>query len=170
MSEYLFTSESVSEGHPDKIADQISDALLDEKLKQERIELRARPLHHDAQCFIRSQWYSWIYPWRSPPQDRIMPRQSDPPLWRPRVLAPQSDLPLPTQPRKRHHQRLRVGQQLLLLHPDRRARPCRVLEIFSEQTSHWEERTYFWPGISPLETVTQVVLHVVSPILRELTL
>ena len=26
---YLFTSESVSEGHPDKIADQISDAILD---------------------------------------------------------------------------------------------------------------------------------------------
>jgi S-adenosylmethionine synthetase len=32
---YLFTSESVSEGHPDKIADQISDALLDEFLKQD---------------------------------------------------------------------------------------------------------------------------------------
>lgn len=30
---YLFTSESVSEGHPDKVADQISDALLDEMLK-----------------------------------------------------------------------------------------------------------------------------------------
>ncbi len=30
MSNYLFTSESVSEGHPDKIADQISDAVLDE--------------------------------------------------------------------------------------------------------------------------------------------
>jgi S-adenosylmethionine synthetase len=29
MSEYLFTSESVSEGHPDKMADQISDAVLD---------------------------------------------------------------------------------------------------------------------------------------------
>ena len=29
MSSYLFTSESVSEGHPDKIADQISDAVLD---------------------------------------------------------------------------------------------------------------------------------------------
>jgi len=29
MSEYLFTSESVSEGHPDKVADQISDAILD---------------------------------------------------------------------------------------------------------------------------------------------
>ncbi|HXZ51469.1 MAG TPA: S-adenosylmethionine synthetase N-terminal domain-containing protein, partial [Burkholderiales bacterium] len=27
MSEFLFTSESVSEGHPDKVADQISDAV-----------------------------------------------------------------------------------------------------------------------------------------------
>lgn len=32
---YLFTSESVSEGHPDKVADQISDALLDEFLKRD---------------------------------------------------------------------------------------------------------------------------------------
>ena len=32
---YLFTSESVSEGHPDKVADQISDALLDAFLKQD---------------------------------------------------------------------------------------------------------------------------------------
>ncbi len=32
---YLFTSESVSEGHPDKIADQISDAVLDEILTQD---------------------------------------------------------------------------------------------------------------------------------------
>ncbi|MGD2034997.1 MAG: methionine adenosyltransferase [Bacteroidales bacterium] len=32
---YLFTSESVSEGHPDKVADQISDALVDEFLKQD---------------------------------------------------------------------------------------------------------------------------------------
>ena len=29
---YLFTSESVSEGHPDKVADQISDAVLDKLL------------------------------------------------------------------------------------------------------------------------------------------
>ncbi|MBX5442332.1 MAG: methionine adenosyltransferase, partial [Solirubrobacteraceae bacterium] len=29
MSEYLFTSESVTEGHPDKVADQISDGVLD---------------------------------------------------------------------------------------------------------------------------------------------
>ena len=33
---YLFTSESVSEGHPDKVADQISDAILDEFLAYDR--------------------------------------------------------------------------------------------------------------------------------------
>ena len=36
MSEYLFTSESVSEGHPDKVADQISDAILDAILAQDK--------------------------------------------------------------------------------------------------------------------------------------
>lgn len=35
MSDYLFTSESVSEGHPDKVADQISDAILDSILEQD---------------------------------------------------------------------------------------------------------------------------------------
>ncbi|WP_395377177.1 methionine adenosyltransferase [Marinicella sp. W31] len=35
MSSYLFTSESVSEGHPDKVADQISDAVLDAILKED---------------------------------------------------------------------------------------------------------------------------------------
>jgi S-adenosylmethionine synthetase len=35
MSSYLFTSESVSEGHPDKVADQISDAILDAILRQD---------------------------------------------------------------------------------------------------------------------------------------
>ncbi|MGL5044636.1 MAG: methionine adenosyltransferase, partial [Plesiomonas sp.] len=35
MTRHLFTSESVSEGHPDKIADQISDAVLDAILKQD---------------------------------------------------------------------------------------------------------------------------------------
>ncbi len=35
MSTYLFTSESVSEGHPDKVADQISDAILDEYLRRD---------------------------------------------------------------------------------------------------------------------------------------
>ena len=35
MKNYLFTSESVSEGHPDKVADQISDAILDNMLAQD---------------------------------------------------------------------------------------------------------------------------------------
>jgi S-adenosylmethionine synthetase len=36
MSEFLFTSESVSEGHPDKVADQLSDAVLDAILSQDK--------------------------------------------------------------------------------------------------------------------------------------
>ena len=32
---YFFTSESVSEGHPDKVCDQISDAILDKHLEQD---------------------------------------------------------------------------------------------------------------------------------------
>src|SRR5271166_3212912 len=35
VQKYLFTSESVTEGHPDKIADQISDAVLDAVLEQD---------------------------------------------------------------------------------------------------------------------------------------
>ncbi|MGA7103998.1 MAG: S-adenosylmethionine synthetase N-terminal domain-containing protein, partial [Candidatus Deferrimicrobiaceae bacterium] len=35
MGEYLFTSESVTGGHPDKVADQISDAILDEILRKD---------------------------------------------------------------------------------------------------------------------------------------
>jgi S-adenosylmethionine synthetase len=36
MTDYMFTSESVSEGHPDKMADQISDAILDAILEQDK--------------------------------------------------------------------------------------------------------------------------------------
>lgn len=36
MPNYLFTSESVSEGHPDKVADQVSDAILDSILAQDK--------------------------------------------------------------------------------------------------------------------------------------
>lgn len=35
MSRRLFTSESVTEGHPDKIADQISDTILDALLRED---------------------------------------------------------------------------------------------------------------------------------------
>ncbi len=44
----LFTSESVSEGHPDKIADQISDAVLDEILKQDTVA------HVACETFIKT--------------------------------------------------------------------------------------------------------------------
>ena len=43
---FLFTSESVTEGHPDKIADQISDAILDACLarsEEHTSELQSRP-------------------------------------------------------------------------------------------------------------------------------
>jgi S-adenosylmethionine synthetase len=40
--DYIFTSESVSEGHPDKVADQISDAVLDSILRQDPNPERAR--------------------------------------------------------------------------------------------------------------------------------
>lgn len=36
MEKRLFTSESVTEGHPDKICDQISDAILDELMRQDQ--------------------------------------------------------------------------------------------------------------------------------------
>ena len=37
MSRHFFTSESVTEGHPDKICDQISDAVLDAILEQDKL-------------------------------------------------------------------------------------------------------------------------------------
>jgi len=44
MSNFLFTSESVSEGHPDKVADQISDAVLDAIIAQDpRARVAAKP-------------------------------------------------------------------------------------------------------------------------------
>ena len=35
MNKYLFTSESVTEGHPDKVCDQISDSILDAIIEQD---------------------------------------------------------------------------------------------------------------------------------------
>lgn len=37
MGKYLFTSESVTEGHPDKVCDQISDAILDAIFEQDNM-------------------------------------------------------------------------------------------------------------------------------------
>ncbi len=48
MARRLFTSESVTEGHPDKIADQISDTVLDALLEQDPAQPGGRrvPGHH----------------------------------------------------------------------------------------------------------------------------
>ncbi len=45
LKKYLFTSESVTEGHPDKVCDQISDAVYDEMLKQDKDS------HAGIECF-----------------------------------------------------------------------------------------------------------------------
>ena len=52
---YLFTSESVSEGHPDKVADQISDALIDNFL--------AFDAQSKVACFVQNVCER-VYPWR----------------------------------------------------------------------------------------------------------
>ena len=41
MSRYVFTSESVTEGHPDKICDKVSEALLDALLAQDQASTEA---------------------------------------------------------------------------------------------------------------------------------
>ena len=56
MSEYLFTSESVSEGHPDKVADQISDAILDAILSQDpTARVAAETLVNTGLCVLAGE-------------------------------------------------------------------------------------------------------------------
>ena len=56
MSEYLFTSESVSEGHPDKVADQISDAILDAVLTQDpTARVAAETLVNTGLCLLAGE-------------------------------------------------------------------------------------------------------------------
>ncbi len=51
--EFLFTSESVSEGHPDKVADQVSDAILDAILAQDpRARVGAETLVNTGLCVL----------------------------------------------------------------------------------------------------------------------
>ena len=59
MTNRIFTSESVSEGHPDKMADQISDAVLDAILAEDVV---ARVLH--AKRWLKPVW--WFSLARSP--------------------------------------------------------------------------------------------------------
>ena len=56
MSEYLFTSESVSEGHPDKVADQVSDAILDAVLAQDpKARVAAETLVNTGLCVLAGE-------------------------------------------------------------------------------------------------------------------
>ncbi|WP_374339118.1 methionine adenosyltransferase [Leeia sp.] len=56
MSEYLFTSESVSEGHPDKVADQISDAILDAILAEDKhARVAAETLVNTGLCVLAGE-------------------------------------------------------------------------------------------------------------------
>lgn len=56
MSEYLFTSESVSEGHPDKVADQVSDAILDAILTQDpSARVAAETLVNTGLCVLAGE-------------------------------------------------------------------------------------------------------------------
>ncbi len=56
MSEFLFTSESVSEGHPDKVADAISDAALDAILAQDKYgRVAAETLVHTGLVVMAGQ-------------------------------------------------------------------------------------------------------------------
>ena len=45
LKDYMFTSESVTEGHPDKMADQISDSILDAMISQDPESRVARVKH-----------------------------------------------------------------------------------------------------------------------------
>ena len=59
---YLFTSESVSEGHPDKIADQISDALIDNFLAFDpNSKVACETLVTTGQVFLAGEVNSDIY-------------------------------------------------------------------------------------------------------------
>ncbi|MGL4387060.1 methionine adenosyltransferase [Snodgrassella alvi] len=56
MSEFLFTSESVSEGHPDKVADQISDSILDAILTQDpSARVAAETLVNTGLCVLAGE-------------------------------------------------------------------------------------------------------------------
>lgn len=62
MSEFLFTSESVSEGHPDKVADQISDSILDAILTQDpSARVAAETLVNTGLCVLAGEVSTHAY-------------------------------------------------------------------------------------------------------------
>ena len=66
MEKILFTSESVSEGHPDKVCDKISDSILDESLRLNKeshvaCEVSDRLDEKTSQCTLSLTIYYWYY-------------------------------------------------------------------------------------------------------------
>jgi S-adenosylmethionine synthetase len=62
MSEYIFTSESVTEGHPDKMADQISDAILDYIIKEDpHARVACETLLSNGFCVIAGELKTTAY-------------------------------------------------------------------------------------------------------------
>jgi len=62
MSEYIFTSESVTEGHPDKMADQISDAILDYIIKRDKkARVACETLVSNGFCIITGELKTTTY-------------------------------------------------------------------------------------------------------------
>ena len=62
MSKILFTSESVTEGHPDKMADQISDAILDYIIKRDpKARVACETLVSNGLCLIAGEIKSKVY-------------------------------------------------------------------------------------------------------------
>ncbi len=62
MREYLFTSESVTEGHPDKMADQISDAILDYIIERDKnAKVACETLLSNGYCIIAGELKTTTY-------------------------------------------------------------------------------------------------------------
>src|SRR3954452_6175151 len=60
--DYVFTSESVTEGHPDKVADQISDSILDEILRQDpKARVACETLVKTGMAVIAGGIPTWFY-------------------------------------------------------------------------------------------------------------
>ena len=57
-NEYIFTSESVGEGHPDKVCDQVSDAVLDDALRQDPASHVACETFATTGMVLVGQWNS----------------------------------------------------------------------------------------------------------------
>jgi len=67
--EYIFTSESVTEGHPDKMADQISDAILDDIIaKDPKAHVACETLVSNGFCVIAGELKTHAY---TPMQDIV---------------------------------------------------------------------------------------------------